>query len=254
MSRKYTTLPYEEKPVAQGNFDSNRNTIDRIVIHTTVGSKESAFARFNNPNSKVSAHYIIGLNGKIYALLEEYLVAYHSGNYPINQRSIGIEHEDGGDYNGIRPDILYQTSAKLVADICKFYNIPVDSSHVIPHRQVKATACPDSLDVDRIIREAKVINENPEDPAEEVISDSKTKINLGEIGQEEYGVQEVQAIKSMILAKDRRIKQLEENLTEPIPQLPEIKEEPAPVSQSKDWLDKLLELVRRGKDWIDGKK
>ena len=154
MTRIVTTLPYTELEVATGNYDTSRVTIDRIVIHTMVGTWQAAAARFDNQTSKVSAHYGVKLDGGLVHWLEEYNTAYHAGNYAMNQRSIGIEHEDGGDYNGVRPDVLYTTSANLVRDICKFYNIPIDRQHILKHSEVIATGCPDALDIDRIVREA----------------------------------------------------------------------------------------------------
>lgn len=155
-------LPFTELPVAIGNFDETRSTIDRIIIHTMVGTWQSAADRFNNPTQKVSAHYGVKYDGGLIHWLEEFWTAYQAGKYPMNQRSIGIEHEDMGNYNSPRPDALYQTSGKLVADICKFYNIPCDRKHILKHSEVSATQCPDSLDIDRIIREAQgVLNPTP---------------------------------------------------------------------------------------------
>jgi hypothetical protein len=124
-----------------------------------VGTWQGAAARFDNPAEKASAHYGIKLDGGLIHWLEEYNTAYHAGNYPMNQRSIGIEHEDGGDYNGVRPDALYTTSAKLVRDICQFYSIPIDRQHILKHNEVSdsPTGCPDALDIDRIVREASAV-------------------------------------------------------------------------------------------------
>jgi N-acetyl-anhydromuramyl-L-alanine amidase AmpD len=154
MARQVTTLPVTEKTVANGNWDTTRKTIDRIVIHTMVGTSASADSRFNNPTQKVSAHYGVLLNGKLWHWVDEDNTAYHAGDYAMNQRSIGIEHEDNGDFNGVRPDALYTTSASLVKDICTFYNIPIDRQHILRHSEVIATGCPDALDIDRIVREA----------------------------------------------------------------------------------------------------
>jgi len=162
MGRIATSLPYTELEIATGNYDTSRATIDRIVLHTMVGTADGAAARFDDPTSKVSAHYGVKLDGSLIHWLEEYYTAYHSGNYPMNQRSIGIEHEDNGDYNGIRPDVLYTESAKLVADICKNYNIPIDRQHILKHSEVIATGCPDALDVDRIVNQAKALTSLPD--------------------------------------------------------------------------------------------
>lgn len=157
MQRTATTLPYTELEVADGNFDTSRAPIDRIVLHTMVGTWQGAAARFDNSASHVSAHYGVKLDGGLLHWLEEFNTAYHAGDYAMNQRSIGIEHEDGGDYNGIRPDILYESSAKLVADICKFYNIPIDRAHILKHSEVSdaPTGCPDALNIERIVVEAQ---------------------------------------------------------------------------------------------------
>jgi hypothetical protein len=88
--------------------------------------------------------------------VDETNVAYHAGNYSVNQISIGIEHEDNGNYNGVRPDTLYTASARLVRDICQYYNIAINRSAVRKHSEVtlSATGCPDALDIDRIVQEA----------------------------------------------------------------------------------------------------
>ncbi len=144
--------------VADGNFDKNRLPITTVVLHTTAGTLAGASQRFGTVGTKVSAHYIIDTDGALYALLEEYSVAYANGNYGMNQRAISIEHVDNGNYNGSRPDALYKTSAKLVYDICAYYSIPLDRQHVIGHREVPyPTACPDTLDVERIIRDARAL-------------------------------------------------------------------------------------------------
>jgi N-acetyl-anhydromuramyl-L-alanine amidase AmpD len=126
-----------------------------------VGSWQGAAARFDHYGTKVSAHYGVKLDGGLIHWLEEANTAYHAGSYSMNQRSIGIEHEDGGDYNGVRPDSLYKTSANLVRDICTFYNIPIDRQHILKHSEVIPTGCPDALDIDRIVREAAALNAPP---------------------------------------------------------------------------------------------
>lgn len=149
MNRKYTTLPYTEYETTA--FDSNRTTIDRVVLHSTAGTLQAALNTFSSPTAQTSAHYIIDNQGKIYAGLEEYNVSYANGNYPMNQRSVTIEHVDEGATVKLHTDAQYTMSAKLVKDICTFYNIPIDSAHIIPHSSVVATACPNGLDVNKII-------------------------------------------------------------------------------------------------------
>lgn len=162
-SREQTTLPNIEFTTATGNFDTSRLTIDRVVIHTTVGTLAGAISRFGQKGTQASAHYIVDMDGKLYQGLEEYFTAFHAGNYLMNQRSVGIEHVDNGQYTAPRSDALYETSGKLVADICRFYKIPCDRSHIMKHNEIVATGCPHNLDIDRIIRQANAIL-NPAPP------------------------------------------------------------------------------------------
>lgn len=135
------------------NADNNRLVIDRIVIHWFgTGDLSSADARFRNDASNVSAHYGISDN-KIYQWVEESRVAYHAGDYEMNRRSVGIEHNATTDHPA--SDTTYANSALLVASLCLRYGIPLDRQHIIGHREVKATRCPGSVDIDRIIRDAE---------------------------------------------------------------------------------------------------
>lgn len=153
LKREETTLPNIEFTTATGNFSTERKPITQIIIHSTVGSVQSAINRFGRIGSKVSAHYIIGNDGKLYQGLEEYYTAFHSGNWEVNLQSIGIECEW---YPGLTlSDKLYETAAKLVADICKFYGLGVNRGVIKGHKEIVPTACPNAIDVDRIVREAQ---------------------------------------------------------------------------------------------------
>ena len=127
-----------------------------IVLHTTAGTIEDANARFQQPTQQASAHYGIGLSGRLVQWVREDDAAWHAGNWLMNLKSIGIEHEDGGDYNGPRSTQLYATSVALVRDICARYGIPITREWIRMHREVSdsLTTCPDALDVDRIVGEA----------------------------------------------------------------------------------------------------
>jgi len=125
--------------------------VDRVVIHTMVGWTSSANTRFQNPAQQVSAHYGVSLDGSICQWVDEGDIGWHAGEWDVNCRSIGIEHEDGGDYNGPRTPEMYFAANKLVRDICERHGLGIDRITILEHRQVHATACPDSLDVDRIM-------------------------------------------------------------------------------------------------------
>jgi len=142
-------ITFKESP----NFDSNRKPITKVVLHWFgVGTLTTASNRFLNPDSKVSAHY--GVSGiKIYQWVKEEDVAWHCGVYTTNQCSIGIECDATTEHEAT--DETYNTIGELLADICKRNNIPLDREHIIGHNEVKATACPGTLDLNRIIEIAK---------------------------------------------------------------------------------------------------
>lgn len=229
-SRVVTTLPVAEKTVGPkwdpntklGNYDTSRLPITEIVIHTMVGTAVGANARFNDPRSNVSAHYGVLLDGSVWHWVDETSTAYHCGNYSHNQQSIGIEHEDNGNYNGPRTDALYNSSAKLVADLCKYYNILCDRQHVRKHSEIKATDCPDSLDIDRIINQAsQLLNPVPKPPQvspipSPVVTSDASIVHIGVNPENkiDYGDQEVQAVRSMLFAKDTKINDLTKRLND----------------------------------------
>ena len=65
------------------NFDRKKRPIKSIkfvVIHYTgMQSERESIIRLCNPNSKVSAHILIGTTGKVYRLVEDNKVAWHAG-------------------------------------------------------------------------------------------------------------------------------------------------------------------------------
>src|SRR6266571_5083840 len=132
-TRKMTSLPNVTVfTTPDGNYDDNAVLPKNlIVIHTEDGFKAGTEARFTDPTSHVSAQYGVNQDGSYDEYVDEDQVAYHAGDYEVNQRSIGIEHEDLGKPNDPRPDVLYAASAKLVRDICQFWGIPIDRKHIV---------------------------------------------------------------------------------------------------------------------------
>lgn len=139
------------------NCDSNRNKIDRIVIHHNATTND-AVARstwYVSSGHGTSAHYQVTPD-KIWGCVGENYVAYHAGNYPMNQRSIGIEHlNNTGAPTWTIAEETYRNSARLIRDICERYNIPIDRQHIIKHGEVSSTACPGGIDIDRLVAMAK---------------------------------------------------------------------------------------------------
>jgi glycosyltransferase involved in cell wall biosynthesis len=151
-----------------------------VVVHTTDGSFGAAARWFEQPESGVSAHYVVGLDGRVAQFVREADTARHAGRVlrpsaaiaadaaadGVNAFTIGIEFEDGGDPMGVaRSGRQYDTGAQLLAEISSRWDIPLDREHVIGHRELFAAKdCPGNLDVERLIARARELAAG-EDPA-----------------------------------------------------------------------------------------
>jgi hypothetical protein len=116
----------------------NGTTIDYIVIHyTTSRNIEGSISHFKTGTPRVSAHYIVGQDGKLVQMVPDADCAWHAGTSEMNLRSIGIEHV-ARDGDAITP-AQARTSISLIRWLMHAYAIPV--AHVIPHVCVKSTSC-----------------------------------------------------------------------------------------------------------------
>ncbi|MEV6775130.1 N-acetylmuramoyl-L-alanine amidase [Streptomyces syringium] len=108
-----------------------------VVVHVTQETFPDAMKIFQNPRSKVSAHYMVAsADGYIGQFVREKDIAWHAGNWDCNTRSIGIEHEGWTDRPEYFTDALYRSSARLTAAVCARYGIPRTRAHVIGHHEV----------------------------------------------------------------------------------------------------------------------
>jgi hypothetical protein len=69
-------------------------------------------------------------------MVHEHDVAWHAGNWDVNTRSIGIEHEGYVGDCTWNTDAMYRSSAQLVAYLAARYSIPVDRAHILGHSDV----------------------------------------------------------------------------------------------------------------------
>jgi len=115
----------------------NSVLIDKIVIHVAQGSWSSALNWFQNPYASVSAHFTVrSSDGFVGQSVREKDIAWHAGNWPYNQTSIGIEHEGYVSDPKWFTEAMYDSSAKLSAYLCNKYLIPIDRDHIVGHVEV----------------------------------------------------------------------------------------------------------------------
>lgn len=136
--------PYQELPNDDyGNHDlANRpvsQKIDHIVIHDTEGYWDNVLDLAQDP-TYVSWHYTIrSADGLIAQHVPTKDVAWHAGNWYVNAKSIGIEHEGFAAKGTWYTEAMYRSSAKLVGYLSRKYGIPLDRAHIIGHDNVPGT-------------------------------------------------------------------------------------------------------------------
>ena len=134
------SLPLGTPWVGTTNFNLRKPNFV-IIHHTAQDSTGQTLKTFTQPKTQVSAHYVIGRDGKIYHMLNDYFRAWHGGvarwgnNTDINSSSIGIEL----DNNGLEPFAESQINSLLLvlAQLKKAYAIP--TPNFIGHSDIAPT-------------------------------------------------------------------------------------------------------------------
>ena len=90
------------------NYSKKTRSIKNIrflIIHYTgMQSTRVSLKRLKNPKSKVSCHYLIDRNGKIFRMVEDVKIAWHAGRSKwknlsnLNKYSLGIEIQNKGHF------------------------------------------------------------------------------------------------------------------------------------------------------------
>jgi N-acetylmuramoyl-L-alanine amidase len=112
-----------------------------IIHHTAQTSTEQTLKTFTLPRTQVSAHYVIGRDGKVYHMLNDYLRAWHAGNArwgnltDINSSSIGIELDNNGFEPFSEPQI--NSLITVLTILKKDYGIP--TANFIGHADIAPT-------------------------------------------------------------------------------------------------------------------
>nr|WP_242484210.1 peptidoglycan recognition family protein [Streptomyces sp. NE5-10] len=143
----WTPAPYQmlsDEPGDFGNHDLSdrpRNqTIDYIVVHDTEATWDTTLKLVQDP-TYVSWHYSLrSADGHVANHLRAKDVGWHAGNWYVNSKAVGLEHEgflaQGGQWY---TEAMYRTSARLVRHLARTYDIPLDRAHVIGHDNVPGT-------------------------------------------------------------------------------------------------------------------
>ncbi|MFE0046025.1 N-acetylmuramoyl-L-alanine amidase [Streptomyces albireticuli] len=137
--------PYQQLEGSDyGNHDlgdrPSSQKADFIVIHDTEGSWETTIKLVKDP-AYVSWNYTIrSADGHIAQHVPTKDVAWHAGNWYVNAKSVGIEHEGFlAQPDAWYTEEMYRTSARLVAHLARKLDIPLDRQHILGHDNVPGT-------------------------------------------------------------------------------------------------------------------
>jgi len=116
-----------------------------ILHHTAQDSAAQTLQTFTTPRTQVSAHYVVGRDGKVIQMVNDYLRAQHAGesrwgnNTDLNSSSLGIELDNNGNepYSDQQINSLYI----LLATLKKKYGIP--TANFIGHADIAPARKPD---------------------------------------------------------------------------------------------------------------
>jgi len=130
-------------PTPSPNFDARTAPPDMIVLHYTgMQTGQAALDRLRDPEAKVSAHYLIEEDGRVFSLVAEERRAWHAGvsfwkgRRNLNGASIGIEIVNPGHEFGYRPfpDAQVEAVIELVGDIRTRWTI--EDNQIVGHSDV----------------------------------------------------------------------------------------------------------------------
>jgi N-acetyl-anhydromuramyl-L-alanine amidase AmpD len=146
ISCEWIPAPYEQYgpgPTQYGNHDLSdrpaRQKIEYIVIHDTEASWATTLDLVQDP-TYVSWHYSLrSVDGHIAQHVKTKDVGWHAGNWYVNAKSIGLEHEGFAAQGTWYTEAMYRTSAKLVRHLALRLGIPLDRQHIIGHDNVPGT-------------------------------------------------------------------------------------------------------------------
>lgn len=152
--------------VPSPNFDERPDSenITAIVVHATANSTLiGVVSWFQNPTAYVSAHYVIGKDGKIIQMVKDKDRAWHAGKSEwrgvpnVNDYGLGIELVNLNDGQDPYPEDQYRSLVKLCQALAYKYNISAEDivghHHVSPGRKTD----PRGLDINELRKDVAAV-------------------------------------------------------------------------------------------------
>jgi hypothetical protein len=144
MPAPYEKWTDEDGSTDYGNHDKAdrpaQGDIDYLVVHDVEGYWEGATSLVRDPKY-VSWHYSLrSSDGHVAQHLRTRDVGWHAGNWFVNAKSVGLEHEGFlAAPDAWYTEAMYRSSARLVRYLAAKYDIPLDRQHILGHDNVPGT-------------------------------------------------------------------------------------------------------------------
>ena len=134
-------LAYEFIPSPNFGERPASAVINTIVLHATVEpTTEGTIGIFLNRARQVSAHFVVGRDGRVVQMVPLEKRAWHAGvstwdgMKDINNVSVGIEMVNLNDGKDPYPDAQYQAVAGIIRFVRSRYAVP--DNHIVSHEQI----------------------------------------------------------------------------------------------------------------------
>jgi len=144
-------------PSPNSNERPDPDNITTIVVHATANSTLiDVISWFQNPTAYLSAHYVIGKDGKMVQMVKDEDRAWHAGKSEwrgvpnVNDYGLGIELVNLNDGQDPYPEAQYQSLVKLCQALAHKYNISTED--IVGHYQVSPgrKTDPQGLDINKL--------------------------------------------------------------------------------------------------------
>jgi hypothetical protein len=151
-------IPADDQHMTEGRRDPWPT---QIILHHTDGTDSLSWLT-TNPNSDVSATYLLHHNGTIRAQLVRHKDTPHTTGYK-NDDSLSIEWERKWPQQSVISDAQYAEIGWSVAQIYQaerlrgnpFFAGPMTRNHLADHNDFYNTTCPGNLDANRVFLRAQ---------------------------------------------------------------------------------------------------
>ncbi|MGQ5260793.1 N-acetylmuramoyl-L-alanine amidase [Micromonospora sp. ZYX-F-536] len=143
---EWIPAPYEKYGPGAGDYGNHdlgnrpaQQKIEYIVIHDTEGYFAPSVDLVKQADY-LGWHYTLrSVDGYVAQHVKTKDVGWQAGNWYVNAKSVGIEHEGFAGQGTWYTEAMYRTSAKLVRHLATKLNIPLDRQHIIGHDNVPGT-------------------------------------------------------------------------------------------------------------------